>query len=99
MTLPIAEARSCAILLVGTVEGVPTEFDGKYVKAYDPAYVHPDGYDGGLLEVTGDVREAMRFPNVHAAIEKYRQPFGVRWDGKPERPLTAWTITFEVISR
>lgn len=89
---------SCAILLVGTAVGIPTEFDGKYVKAYDPTYVDPVfGYDGGLLEVTGDLREAMRFPDVQAAMEKYRQPFGMRWDGEPERPLTAWTITFETI--
>lgn len=85
---------SCAILLVETVDGELTEFDGKYVKEYDPTYVHPEGYDGGILEVTSDLREAMHFPDLRAALEKYRQSFGMRSDGKPNRPLTAWTITF-----
>ena len=89
---------SCAILLVGTVDGELTEFDGKYLKAYDPTYVHPDGYDGGILEVTSNLREAMRFPNLRAALETYRQSFGTRADGQPNRPLTAWTITFVNVS-
>jgi hypothetical protein len=88
---------SCAILLVGTVAGELTEFDGQFVKAYDPSYVHPDGYDGGLLETTSDLSEAMRFPDVQAALEKWRQPFGMRWDGEPERPLTAWSVEFQNI--
>ena len=88
---------SIAIVLVGTAAGVPTEFDGKYLKAYDPTYIRPGGYDGGILRVTGDLREAMRFPNLRAALEKYRQSFGMRQDGLPNRPLTAWTVTFREI--
>jgi hypothetical protein len=89
---------SVAILLLATTDGTPTEFDGKYVKAYDPTYVHPEGYDGGILEVTADINEAMRFPDLRAALEKYRQPFSIRpIDGEPHRPLTGWTVTFENI--
>lgn len=89
---------SCAILLVETVDGEPTEFDGKYLKAYDPTVVDGElGYDGGLLEVTPDLRAAMHFSDLREALNKYRQSFGVRSDGQPNRPLTAWTITFVAV--
>lgn len=85
---------SCVIQLIETAAGEPTEFDGQYVRYYDPTYVHPEGYDGGILEVTPDPKQAMQFPNVEAAMEKWRQPYGVRADGKPNRPLTAWMVLF-----
>jgi hypothetical protein len=89
---------SCVILLVGTVAGVPTEFDGKYVKLYDPTYVHPDGYDGGILEVTSDKCEAMQFPDAGAACAKWMQAYGWREDdGEPNRPLTAWNVSVEEV--
>ena len=81
------------IRLIGTWAGEPTEFDGKYVVAYDPSY-HPAGqpYDGGLLEVTDDPRKAQAFASAREAIDYYRQPYGLRPDGKPNRPLTAWSV-------
>jgi len=87
-----------AILLLETAYGTPTEFDGKYVAAYDPSYVTPDGsYDGGILEVTDDLAAAMAFPTLTAAYAKYRESYGIRPDGEPNRPLTAWSVTFEQI--
>jgi hypothetical protein len=79
--------------LVATVTGVKTEFDGLYVKRYDPSY-HPPGeaYDGGLLEVTPDPAEALTFPTGSAAIMLWQLAHGTRPDGTPDRPLTAWTI-------
>ena len=90
---------SCVIKLVGTVAGVPTEFDGKYVKAYDPTYRHPDGYDGGILEVTENRDEAMQFPSMKEARAKWREAYGWRQDGEPNRPLTAWVVLFESIEK
>lgn len=73
--------------------GEPSRFDGMYVKAYDPTYVLPDRtYDGGILEVTADPKEALQFADAGDAMEKWREPYGVRVDGKPNRPLTAWTV-------
>lgn len=86
---------SCIIRLVSTVAGVATEFDAKYVKKYDPTYVRPEGYDGGILEVTADPKEALRFPDFEAAMTAYRQAFGTRADGQPNRPLTAWSIEID----
>jgi hypothetical protein len=86
---------SVVIYLIGTVGSEPTEFDGKYVKVYDPTYVHPEGYDGGILEVTDDPAEALQFPDMAAAIAKYRQTHGWRRDGEWNRPLTMWSVEFE----
>lgn len=82
------------IKLVGTAAGVPTEFDGKYVKHYDPAVMPADGspYDGGILEVTDDPSQAKQFETAEAAFLYWRQSFGIRNDGDLERPLTAWSV-------
>jgi hypothetical protein len=83
---------SYVIRLIETRTGEPTEFDGQYVELYDPTYIHPEGYDGGLLVTTPDEARALRFPTVEAAFACYRQEFGRRHDGEPNRPLTAWTV-------
>jgi hypothetical protein len=87
-----------AIKLLETAAGEVTEFDGQYVKAYDPTY-HPPGeeYDGGILEVTPHVEEALTFASSTAAFAKWRQAHGLRSDGMPNRPVTAWTVEVELI--
>ena len=84
------------IRLIGLVNGEPSEFDETFVVAYDPSY-WPRGepYDGGLLEVTKDAALAKHFPSAKEAMECWQQTFGVREDGKPNRPLTAWTACIE----
>jgi len=86
---------ACVIRLIGTVAGVPTEFDGKYVRRYDPTYVHPEGYDGGILEVTVDPAAALQFPDAASALAKWRERYGWREDGHWNRPLTAWSVSIE----
>ena len=75
----------------------PTEYDGKYVKIYDPTC--PENGDGGILEVTTDALEALEFPTLQEAVEKYTQAHGLRPDGRPNRPLTAWSVCFELLER
>jgi hypothetical protein len=87
---------ACVIRLLCTVAGTPTKFDGFYVKTYNPAYTLPDGtYDGGILEVTANPAEALKFPDAMAAFKKYREAYGFREDGEWNRPLTAWTVAVE----
>jgi hypothetical protein len=87
-----------AIKLLETAAGAVTEFDGMYVKAYDPTYDPPgEEYDGGILEVTGNIEEALAFETPTAAFAKWKQSYGTREDGRPNRPLTAWTIECELI--
>jgi hypothetical protein len=70
-------------------------FDKKYVKAYDPTRSH--GLFNFYIEVTDDPNDALKFPDVRAAIEKWRESYGLRPDGKPNRPLTAFTVTVETV--
>jgi len=82
------------IHIIGTGQA-PTPFDDKYVAAYDPSY-HPAGeeYDGGLLLVVDRPEEAQQFQTLADALAKYRASYGIRTDGEPNRPLTAFTVEF-----
>lgn len=90
---------SYVIRIVGCCDPSHTEYDGKYVAEYDPTVHRPSGeYDGGLLRLTDNPSEALRFEYPGDAMEKWRQPagcdcHGIRpWDGEPNRPLTAWHV-------
>lgn len=66
---------------------------GAFVAEYDP-----EANDGhGEIWWTEDVRRAVSFPDARGAIECWRavpsnRP--LREDGKPNRPLTAFTVEF-----
>ena len=81
------------IHIVGPVWGGPSDLDGTYVKSFDP-----DARDGhGHIIGTRDRREAKHFDNAGDAFSYWRQCSTVlptRPDGKPNRPLTAYTCEF-----
>lgn len=64
------------------------------------AYFHAvdvDAREGfGLAELTGDIAKALTWPTAVAAIEAWQQQSTVKplrlHDGKPNRPLTAYTV-------
>lgn len=70
--------------------------EGGWVKSFTP-----NGNGGrGDLVVTHEPSEALRLPDAGAAWALYgsvaEPPFHRRpGDGKPNRPLTAWTIAIE----
>jgi hypothetical protein len=70
----------------------PIAQEGEFVKTFDP-----DAFDGrGDLTTTPDLADALRFETSYAAMEFWRQQSMVapiRMDGKPNRPLTAFTVT------
>jgi hypothetical protein len=75
------------IQLIELASGENDPAAGQYVKEYDPA-----AHDGrGDLVTTPDKGIARRFPDMGAAMEYLRRPAGIRPDGKPNRPLLAWT--------
>lgn len=89
--------------LVGLTTGDPTSFDGKYVVSYDPSAWRfrevssrgeLEAFLGEFVTVSADVARARRFATAAEALEFWRQTgVGVRpWDGKPNRPLTAFHI-------
>ena len=78
------------IIAHGPVSG-SYEIAGEYVKTYDP-----EAHNGrGAATFTKDVNEALKFSDFTEAMAFARKqpanrPF--RADGKPNRPLTAFTL-------
>jgi hypothetical protein len=74
----------------GRTDGVPV---GSYLASYSP-----EGASGtGVAEWTRDPAQAMTFATAEAATECYRAvPYNrpLRPDGKPNRPLTMFSVAF-----
>ena len=89
--LPETQVRIVLISLAdGRTEGVPV---GSYLASYNP-----EGDAGnGVATWTRDPAQAMTFPTGAAAAACYRAvPLNrpLRPDGKPNRPLTMFTVAF-----
>lgn len=91
------------VRLVGLAHGEPSPADGLWLVDYDP---RGDGFyiDGErqrercfcMLHVTRDHAKAKQFENAGDAFEFWRMPSGkTRPDGKPDRPLTAYTVDIQ----
>jgi len=82
---------TCVIHIVGAATGVTTKHDGAYLVDCDV------DWEGGIGAVISTKLRgcAMRFDDVGEAMEFWRRQSTVmpfRPDGKPNRPLTAFTI-------
>lgn len=66
---------------------------GRFVERYDPDFA--DGR--GMVDTTDDLSRAMRFPDAIEAWALWKLPSTVHpirlSDGKPNRPMTAFSIT------
>lgn len=82
------------IRIIGLATGVPSEYDGKFLRRYEP-----EAHNGrGAVFVTEDKRDALRFAQLHDALALWKtipSKRPVRMDGRPNRPFTAFTITIE----
>lgn len=79
------------IRLIGLASGEPSELDGRLVERFDPDYA------GGLGRVwgTAEPRLALQFRRMADAIALVQSVSKVaprRADGRPNRPLTAYTV-------
>lgn len=78
--------------IAGAAGGQRTEFDNRYVMAYDPSVgIH------GAIDVTLDPAKALAFPGIEEAWRAWTEQsksHPLRPDGKPNRPLTAFTVEF-----
>lgn len=82
------------IQVIGLAIDIESEADGQYIKDFIPDI---DEFGHGRLVTTPNLQEAKRFAESDTALEFYRQqskrcPF--RDDGRPNRPLTAYTVSF-----
>jgi hypothetical protein len=77
--------------IVHLATGQSSEADGMWVKSYTP-----DGHDGrGHIELTENRHEAKVYPDALTAMSEWRSVSSThptRPDGKPNRPLTAFTV-------
>lgn len=86
------------MLIHGLINGPPTPFDGEYLVEYDPdrPSLSPDGHPMiAHIRTTPDPAQARVFASGSEAMECWRQQSTrdpVRPDGRPNRPLTAFTV-------
>ena len=84
------------IVSMGLAFGDDDRSVGQYLAAFDA-----DAYSGrGLIRWTHDKARAMRFADFEAAAECWKRQSAVRPlrpDGQPNRPLTAYSVTFEKV--
>lgn len=72
--------------------GKPSE----YLKSYDLDWMWPDRKGTGMCELTKNIDEAMEFDSMSAVMDAWKQQskkMPYRSDGKPNRPLSAFTIS------
>jgi hypothetical protein len=77
--------------------GDATQHDGRYLLEYDPTIRWTD--EGGQhclhLVSTSSKSKAKRFPDLAAVQRCWARSIGTRPDGKPDRPLTAYSVEIE----
>jgi hypothetical protein len=82
---------TCVIQLVAFASGMSCNHAWEYLKSFDP-----DAFSGrGYATWTPETSKAMRFVDTAEALAMYRRQSAVqplRPDGKPNRPLTGYTI-------
>lgn len=81
------------IRILGLATGQKSSLEGQYLRYYDPS-----AHDGrGEIRGTPDVKKAIQFESPADAMYTYRLSYGTRTDGKPNRPLTAYTVEIKPV--
>jgi hypothetical protein len=88
-----SQAKHYVIRIEGLADGRPFSGRGQYVSEY-----HVNAKRGrGDLVLTRNPANAMRFRTKDAAFDCWQKqcdpPYANRRDGKPNRPMTAYTVT------
>ena len=67
-----------------------------YLESFDPEFANGQG----AIDLTRDPSKALTFPTLSDVFETWRRPSATRpcrADGKPNRPLTTFTIEPEIV--
>ena len=76
------------MFIVSLASGRPCAQAGRYLLSWKPGGPRRQG----ILQTTADPLKAKRFAGQGAAFAFYMQVDGLRPDGQPNRPLTAFTM-------
>ena len=76
------------IYIAATADGSFSNATSQYLLSFS---VH-DPMRRGYITTTKNATQAKRFESQRAAFEFWQQQHGLRDDGKPNRPLTAFTV-------
>lgn len=91
--------KGIVIFLVGPAAGGSTLHDESYVVDYQPEFWATNDYP--WLATSRDIAKARVFPSITEAHAYWRQtppaPDDVRPDGRPNRPLTGFTVVMEPV--
>jgi hypothetical protein len=66
-----------------------------YLEWFRPDNRHKDM---PMISLTDQIDKAQKFDTMAEAMELWRTSIGTRADGKPDRPLTAYSITFATLT-
>jgi hypothetical protein len=78
---------SCNVRIIGLANGMPHPSDGEWLVSYDPY-----AYKGrGHMQTTASRAKATRYDIVEWH-KLYSTAVGMRPDGKPNRPITAFHV-------
>lgn len=72
--------------VLGFASGAPCPATGKYLQEYTPFHETTKG------TFTPNINEAKHYADIEALMSDYRTSIGLRPDGKPDRPITAFNI-------
>lgn len=81
---------------MGQILGDQSDSTGMFLEEYDPDFA--DGVGRSVWTV--DQAKAKRFVDLEHAMSEWRRVSTVRplrEDGKPNRPLTAWSVRFHTV--
>lgn len=82
---------SYVIKLIGLANGLHSHFDGEYLTTFDPEFM--DGF--GKANTTKEIADARIFNDLADVMAFWKTRSTVkptRSDGRPNRPLTAFSI-------
>ena len=94
------------IRIICRMDFKPTPADGEYVVEYDPRLVRTgsekwlEGPYTFKLVTSPDIEKARGFADLALAYEYWRKVcpnLPKRYDGEPNRPLTAFTVEFATV--
>lgn len=87
-----------AIKIIGYAIDAPCPWGNQYLREYDPSVSDEQGY--GRIAATPDINLALHFRSPLDALDFWKQPSKIvptRPDGRPNRPLTCFTVEIEAI--